>query len=282
MIHVPEPIPMERVNAGSNGNAARLIVVIGNTTTTLAIFPDGPDPLTERIPSSSFADPGVMSETLDAVIRRYGPFLDAAICSVVPEIAGRCAEALGSAGSIPVLNIGSGLELPFMLRYENGNAFGADRIALCAWSSRLFPQQAHISVDIGTAITFDVLDSKGEYVGGLIMPGIDMMSGALHSRTAQLPLVAIEPGASLLGRSTGECIRSGIFWGAVKQIEGLIEEISRYLRDELGESSIGVIATGGNSRMIAAEIGSIDIVDELAVARGSRLLLEMNAPKSEP
>lgn len=258
-------------------DAPRLVVVIGNTSTMMAVFPDGPDPLTERLPSSAFDDSAVVAETFRKLSRDYGPFRDAAICSVVPDIAARCAEVIRSQLAVPVISIGSGLRLPFTLRYENSQAFGSDRVALCAWGARLFPDEAHIAVDIGTAITFDVLDSKGEYVGGLIMPGLDMMSAALHSRTAQLPLVSIDRSTNLLGRSTGECIRSGIFWGVVKQVEGLIDEIGRYLREELGERSVRVIATGGNSRLIAAEIDSIDIVDEFAVARGSRLLLEMNS-----
>ncbi|NTV01671.1 MAG: type III pantothenate kinase [Chlorobiaceae bacterium] len=260
------------------GDAPRLVVVVGNTTTTMAVFPDGPDPLTERLPTSVLADPASVTDVLGKLSRAHGPFRDAAICSVVPDVAARCAEALGSGLSVPVLSIGSGLRLPFTLRYENSHAFGADRIALCAWSARLFPARAHIAVDIGTAITFDVLDSKGEYVGGLIMPGLDVMSGALNARTAQLPLVSIDRRTGLLGRSTVECIRSGIFWGAVKQVEGLIGEISIYLREELGETTVSVIATGGNSRLIAPEIEGIDVVDEHAVVRGSRLLLEMNRP----
>jgi type III pantothenate kinase len=258
--------------------APRLVLDIGNTTTTIAVFRDSPDPLVERLSSSVFADPAVVAETFGKLSADYGPFCEAAICSVVPDIAARCADVIGSVLALPVLTIGSGLSLPFTLRYENSHAFGADRIALCAWSASLFPNKAHIAVDIGTAITFDVLDSKGEYVGGLIMPGLDVMSGALHSRTAQLPLVTIDRRTALLGRSTGECIRSGIFWGTVKQVEGLIDEIGGYLLGELGEAEVGVIATGGNSRLIAGEIDTIDVVDELAVVRGIRLLLEMNPP----
>jgi type III pantothenate kinase len=267
---------MESQELQASPESPQLVVVIGNTTTTLAVFRDATDPLTERLSSAGFADPHVMAGTLAGLAERHGQFAGAAICSVVPSIAAACAELLGGMTLSPVLHIGSDLRLPFLLRYENGRAFGADRIALCAWSRKLFPEQAHIAVDIGTAITFDVIDSKGEYVGGLIMPGIDMMSGALHSRTAQLPLVSIGRSETLLGRSTDTCIRSGIFWGTVKQIEGLIDEIGRQLREELGEASVGVVATGGNSRLIAAEVESIAIVDELAVARGARLLLELN------
>lgn len=262
--------------------APKLVVVIGNTSTMMAVFGDGDEPLTERLPSTLFADQAVMAETLEKLSGLYGPFQGAAVCSVVPEIATSCCSRLDAMLPAPALRIDAGLRLPFRLRYDNGNSFGADRIALCAWSRTLFPQQAHIAVDIGTAITFDVLDSQGEYVGGMIMPGIDMMSGALQARTAQLPFIKVDGSTSLLGRSTGECIRSGIFWGAVKQVEGLVEEISRYLCEGLGEPSVRVIATGGNSRMIVAEIDSIDHVDELAVARGALLLLEMNPSSASP
>ncbi len=269
---------MESLQVGQIGEAPRLVVVIGNTTTTMALFHDGPEPVViEHLPSAVFDDAVVMAAKLEGFVRKYPPVPGgAAICSVVPDIAVRCAGLLEGMLSVPVLLIGATLRLPFSLNYENSKSFGADRIALCAWSRQLFPQQAHIAVDIGTAITFDVLDSKGAYVGGLIMPGLDMMSGALHSRTAQLPLVSIEKSTNLLGRSTGECIRSGIFWGAVKQIDGLIEEITSHLREQYGEASAAVIATGGNSRLIAGEISSIDVVDELAVVRGSRYLLDLN------
>ncbi len=258
--------------------AQRLVLDIGNTSTTMAVFGDGPDPLVRRVQSGALLVPGAAADTFRKLSLECGPFSEVAICSVVPGIASLCAEAISTALSVPVVPIGSGLRLPFTLSYENSNAFGADRLALCAWSSTIFSGRAHIAVDIGTAITFDVLDSKGGYVGGLIMPGIDVMAGALHSRTAQLPLVGIDSRPALLGRSTGECIRSGIFWGAVKQVEGLVAEIVRYLREELGEAEVGVIATGGNSRLIADEIASIDVVDELAVLRGTLLLLELNPP----
>ena len=267
---------MEHQKFDLSAERSQLVVVIGNTTTTLAVFTGTPDPVIEKLPSSAFSDPSAMTSAINALVQRFGLFHDSAICSVVPDIACRCAALLSSMMPVPPVIIGAGLRLPFHLEYENHHAFGADRIAMCAWSQSLFSRQAHIAVDIGTAITFDVLDSHGEYVGGLILPGLDMMAGALHSRTAQLPLVRVEGSCSLLGRSTGECIKSGIFWGAVKEIGGLIDEIGRFLKSEKGEPSVSVIATGGNSQLIARELDSIHVVDELAVARGSRLLLDFN------
>jgi type III pantothenate kinase len=255
----------------------RLVVDIGNTTTSLALFSGASEPAVESVPSDLFADPVRLREVTGKLTRNYGAPEAIAVCSVVPAVAASGSELLQSLFSLPVMTIGSALRLPFRLEYDMQHTFGADRIALCAWSHHLFEGRAVIAIDIGTAITFDVLGSDGVYRGGLIMPGIDMMAGALHSRTAQLPLVEIRKPESLLGRSTGECIRSGIYWGAVRQIGGLIEAISARLLDESGETSVEVIATGGNSRLIASEIGTISVIDELAVMRGIDLLLRMNS-----
>ncbi len=103
-----------------------------------------------------------------------------------------------------------------------------------------------------------------------------MMAGALHARTAQLPKVDIVRPEALLGRSTEECIRSGIFWGAVNQIGGLIDAIAGELSGDSGQPAPEVIVTGGNSRLIAPELGAVSLIDELAVLRGTDLLLRMN------
>ncbi|UWX58231.1 pantothenate kinase [Chlorobaculum sp. MV4-Y] len=255
----------------------RLVVDIGNTTTTLAIFTDAPEPSVASVPSALFADSSAMREVFGNMARKHGEPQAVAICSVVPSAAAAGSALIESLFSVPVLTICSRLRLPFQLEYAAPHTFGADRLALCAWSRHLFEGKPVIAVDIGTAITFDVLESSGVYRGGLIMPGIDMMAGALHSRTAQLPQVRIDRPESLLGRSTDECIKSGIFWGAVRQISGLIEAIAGELMGNSGDSPVEVIVTGGNSRIIAPKIGPVSVIDELAVLRGSDLLLRMNS-----
>jgi type III pantothenate kinase len=267
---------MQSSRSASASALTRLVVDIGNTTATLALFTDAPEPFVESVPSSQFADPDAMREVFGNLSHKHGAPEAIAICSVVPAIAAAGSALLEALFSVPVLTIGSGLRLPFRLDYATPHTFGADRLALCAWSRHLFEEKSVIAVDIGTAITFDVLDAAGVYLGGLIMPGIDMMAGALHSRTAQLPQVRIQRPESLLGRSTEECIRSGIFWGVVKQISGLIAAISDELIRDFGQPSPEVIATGGNSRIIAPEISAVSVIDELAVLRGTDLLLRMN------
>lgn len=252
-----------------------LIVVIGNTTTSLAVFENESFPDLEKLPTMSFSDVDAMRSGLNKVLERHPEIREAAVCSVVPAVAGLCAGLLGTMLPGTVLTIGTSLNLPFTLRYDSPETFGADRIALCAYSQYRFPDHALIAVDIGTAITFDVLNSRKEYLGGMILPGLDMMAGALHDRTAQLPLIRIDRSRSLLGQSTADCIKNGIFWGTVMQVRGLLEQIELFLRTDCREEHISIIATGGNSPLIANEIGNL-IVDDLAVVKGSRLLLKLN------
>ncbi|NTU53307.1 MAG: type III pantothenate kinase [Chlorobiaceae bacterium] len=256
----------------------RLVVDIGNTTTTAAVFRGKAEPSVESMASNGYADTDRMADLFRRLSGRYGAPEAIALCSVVPGITAACTTLLGSMFPVPVLHISSALRLPFRLDYGDCRTFGADRLALCAWGRHLCEGRAVIAIDIGTAITFDVLGSDGAYRGGLIMPGIDMMAGSLHSRTAQLPLVEIGKPDKLLGRSTEECIRSGIYWGAVSQIGGLVDVVADELIRESGEPSVEVIVTGGNSRSIASEIGSVSVIDELAVLRGADLLLRMNLP----
>jgi type III pantothenate kinase len=267
---------MQSLPVESAAGRVRLIADIGNTNTTLALFSGDSEPVLRTVPSAQAAENTTMREVLGSLTLQHGTPHSIAVCSVVPAVAAAGSALLQSFYSMPVLTIGSTLRLPFMLEYGNPQGFGADRIALCAWSRHLFSRNAVIAVDIGTAITFDVLGSDGIYRGGLIMPGIDMMAGALHARTAQLPLVKISKPEGRLGRSTEECIRSGIYWGAISQIGGLIEAIRADLTGEFGTSSVEVIVTGGNSRIIAPELGTVSVIDEHAVLRGSDLLLRMN------
>jgi type III pantothenate kinase len=268
---------MQTFRSESPDGLTRLVADIGNTNTTLALFDDADEPVVALVPSAMFADADAMREVLADLSRKHSTPHAIAICSVVPAAAAAGSALLESLFSVPVLTIGSTLRLPFHFDYDNRQTFGADRLALCAWSRQLFEGKAVIAVDIGTAITFDVLDASGAYRGGLIMPGLDVMAGALHARTAQLPQVRIDKPASLLGRSTEECIKSGIFWGTVTQIGGLIEAIRADLTaGESGASPVEVIVTGGNSRIIAPELGAVSLIDELAVLRGTDLLLRMN------
>jgi type III pantothenate kinase len=117
---------------------------------------------------------------------------------------------------------------------------GADRIANTVGAAVLFPGQAMIVVDIGTATTFDVVSAAGDYCGGVIAPGINLSIEALHNATTLLPRIVVERPEHVIGTNTVECMHSGVFWGYVGLIEGIVERI----RTEFG-APMGVVSTGG-------------------------------------
>ena len=257
-----------------------LVVETGNTTTSIAIFMGEECLEVHKAPSLTMFEKDGVDAQLLPVILNFPALRDAVLCSVVPSLDEAIRSSLFTHLSGEVLTVTSSMHLPFMLHYDLPDSFGADRIALCALSRRLYPGEAVIALDIGTAITVDVLASGQDYLGGLIMPGLDLMAKALHEHTARLPLVGIDRPETLIGRSTVDCIRNGITLGCVSSIEGLLVKIKRWLRDEHDEQSIRVIATGGNAPLIAGMLDVSPFLDEHAVLRGTRYLFSLNANPS--
>lgn len=255
-----------------------LVVEIGNTTTAIAVFSDEACVEIRKVPTASLSTEGSTESHIEPLLVKHRAIRDAALCSVVPGLDMPVLNVLGQLAGGRVMQVDSSLKLPFNLHYDAPGTFGPDRIALCAHSRRRFPGEAVIALDLGTAITFDVLGSEGDYLGGLIVPGLDLMARALHEHTARLPLVRISVPAAITGFSTEECIRNGIVWNCVAGIEGLVEKIGRRLRDEQGEESVRVIATGGNAPLLSGMTGFSAELDELAVLRGTRYLFELNCP----
>ena len=132
-----------------------------------------------------------------------------------------------------------------------------------------------IIVDIGTATTFDTVSKEGDYLGGAIAPGVITASEALFSRAAQLYRVQLVPPRHAIGKSTVEALQSGIIYGYVGLVEGIVNRI----QNELDEKA-KVIATGGNASLIANETKVINLVNPDLVLEGLRLIYELNRPQS--
>ncbi len=254
-----------------------LVVEIGNTTTSFAVFDSGTCLEVTKTQTSHLSDAQSIATHISRLRESFPELRDSAFCSVVPGLNGALQEVLEEFPGGSILRVSSALQLPFMLHYESPDTFGADRIALCAWSCERYPGEAVIALDIGTAITVDVLSSAGEYLGGHIVPGLDLMAKALHEYTAQLPLVKIGQPQALVGSSTVDCIRNGIIWNCVSGLEGVVRKISSWLERERQETNIRVVATGGSASLIASMLDSTPELDELAVLRGTRYLFEVNA-----
>ncbi len=195
-----------------------------------------------------------------------------AISSVVPPVQTALSSLFRERfGTSPVL-VGPGLKTGMPIRYDNPREVGADRIvnAVAAYE-RL--REAAIVVDFGTATTFDLIDPRGAYLGGAIAPGLGLSMNALFEKTAKLPRIELTRPRTVVGRDTVGSMRSGLFWGYVALVDGLIERMIA----ESGFEPIRVIATGGLAGLIAKESERIEMVDEFLTMTGLRLLYERNS-----
>jgi type III pantothenate kinase len=162
------------------------------------------------------------------------------------------------------------LDWGFEIRVDNPDEVGADRLlnALAAHAGYHGPL---VVVDFGTATTFDVIDRDGAYLGGIIAPGINLSLEALHKAAARLPRIGIGRPQAVIGRSTIPAMQSGIYWGYVGMIEGLVARI----RAEYGDR-LKVIATGGLAPLLAEGTTVIEVIDPDITLDGLRMLAERN------
>ena len=261
-------------------DALLFVVEIGNTTASFAVFKGEECLEVHKVPSVMLFGYEDVTAQVVPILKKYPALADAALCSVVPSVGSFVSNFLHDHLTGQVLEVTAQVQLPFILRYASQETFGADRIALCAQSSLLYPEEPVIALDIGTAITVDVLGSDRAYLGGLILPGLDLMAKALNEHTARLPLVSMDLPDTLIGSSTSECIRNGIIWGCVSGIEGLLVKIKAMLTEKHNAENIRVIATGGNAPLIAGMLATSPVLDDLAVLRGTRYLFTLNAHSS--
>lgn len=170
------------------------------------------------------------------------------VSSVNPEIERLLHEWFQKYAFSKILYIGKDIPVPLHVLTDYPEKVGIDRL-LNAIAVFQHTRRATIIIDAGTAITIDVVDENGAFLGGVIAPGIDLSSKALHSFTALLPEISVNRPRSVLGRCTEEAIKSGVYWGTI----GMVEHIILKLFTELGYQPI-VIATGGNAALLAEEI----------------------------
>lgn len=194
----------------------------------------------------------------------------AIIASVVPAMTNVYEQTASSLFDVQPKVVGPGLRTGMPIRYEDPREVGADRIvnavgAYQRWSKGL------IVVDFGTATTFDIVSPDGAYLGGVICPGIQISSEALFSRAAKLPKVAFKRPDNVVGRNTTASIQSGLVYGYVSLVEGLIER----LRAELSFDCT-VVATGGLASEVAQNTNAIEYVDPLLTLTGLRVIHTRN------
>ena len=174
-------------------------------------------------------------------------------------------------GCDPLVVGEAGVDLGIGVLVERPDEVGADRLANAVAAQESYGGPL-IVLDFGTSTNFDVVDKDGNYVGGVIAPGVNLSLEALHMAAARLPRVAIEKPDHIIGKGTVEAMKSGIFWGYIGLIEGLVGGI----RDELGYDMV-VISTGGLAPLFSADTGCINHTDPDLTLRGLYSIHRLNA-----
>ena len=251
-----------------------LVVDVGNTQTHVGLFDGGELAEHWRFHTSrtATADELAMSVTALLGLRELGlADIEAlAVSCVVPALAQEydqlIARYLNGHGAL----VGPEIRTGMPIRIDNPRELGADRLvnAVAAYEHI---GGACIAVDFGTAVNYDVVSRAGEYLGGVIAPGIEISLEALSQRAAALPRIRLEAPESAIGRGTLSAIQSGVVYGYAGQVDGLVARI----REELGEEA-PAIATGGFAAVIAPHCEQIDEVDDLLTLTGLRIIWERN------
>ena len=242
-----------------------LLLDIGNTHTHLGLASARGLLKRADLPSRGWAD-----GRAGRFLRQFagGRRLDgAACCSVVPATTPRARrEAARVAGprwfELTAKTCGA-LIAP---GYPKPSSIGPDRLAN-AIAARHHHGAPCIAVDFGTAVTFDVVDCTGHFVGGVIAPGVALMTEYLHQRTALLPKVNLRPAPRVIGKSTEAAIQAAAFYG----FRGLVRELVQNLRREVGRRKLPVVATGGYARLVATGLPEITAIEPDLTLEGLRL-----------
>ena len=251
-----------------------LVVDIGNTNVTFGILDGDKIRATWRMATDVHQMADEYAALLLNLLQHQGidtsEITEAAMCSVVPPLVRTFHELFEHYFHITPLVVGPGVKTGVRIRMDNPREVGTDRIVNAAAAHHLYGGPL-IIIDLGTATPFDVVSKEGDYTGGSIAPGIVIAAEALFTRTAALPRVELIRPKYAIGTSTVSAMQSGIIFGYVGLVEGIVGRI----REELGEKPL-VVATGGYAGIIAKETSVIDRVNPDLTLIGLRLIYLMN------
>ena len=252
-----------------------LAVDVGNTNVVLGVYENATLRRTWRLATAHDRTEDELAVSIDALLAQedlaLGDLDAVAVGSVVPPLTQAFARLGERYLERPVFIVGPGIKTGVRLRVDNPAEVGADRIANTLAAHRRYGGPAVI-VDFGTTTNFDVVSADGDFLGGSFAPGLEISAESLFGRASRLFRVPLTAPAAAIGKNTADCLRSGLVFGYVGLVEGLLARILAEL-----PATPRVIATGGLATTIAPLAHGIEKVDEDLTLEGLRMLYELNA-----
>ena len=238
-----------------------LVIDIGNSLTKYAVFENRKLLHLETSVSNLF-----LSQVKD-IFEKF-PKVEHAIISSVGKLENKEKEVLALFCRVHVLSHDS--KMPFKNSYATPLTLGMDRIALATAAFYQYPRSNVLVIDMGTCITYDMINDAGEYIGGSISPGIHMRYKAMHFQTQKLPLLVPEDILDFVGNSTESCMHSGVLYGTAHEIDGVINQYHARFQD------LTVILTGGDSQFFVKRLKNSIFANSKFLVEGLNCLLEYN------
>lgn len=252
-------------------------VDIGNTNIVFGIFNTKGELVGNcRLTTESMRTTDEYAATIMLLLKNRGIDFDQlsgmVISSVVPPLVYTFSKLARKYFDIDPIVVGPGIKTGVPIKFENPKEVGADRIVNAAAAIKYYKAPC-IVVDFGTATTFDVVNGKGEYIGGVISPGIKLSVNALHSKTAKLPDIEIEKCKKVVGNTTISSMQSGVYFGYLSLIDGIIKKI---IDEQFESRPTKAIATGGLGSIYIGESQYIQEYEPHLTLYGLRLIYEKN------
>ena len=253
-----------------------LAVDIGNSTISIGLF-DSKGIL--QFLSSLDTDPRKTADQICVDLMnlfqlyrfRYEDVTDSILCSVVPPLNFMTAKALTRLLGKPPMVIGPGVKTGLNIRLAVQSQVGADIVADAVAALESF-QAPIITIDMGTATTIGVISEGRTYEGGMLLPGVNVSLEALSRRAAQLPAISLQAPKSLIGKSTEDCMRSGIVYGTASKLDGIIDRI----REEFHGKEVSIVATGGSAPFIVKFCHNPIVYDKTLLMKGLWAIYKKN------